>query len=574
MAIGSVSSYRPTRPELAVFVSGVTSMGLEILAVRIVAPQFGSHIYTVGGILTVFLIALSLGYWQGGKRAAGATNREMSWILLATAVYVAMVVYASDLLLSYTSTLALPPRYASLPAVILLFGPPTYLLGFISPYAAELSEKQGTGEASGHVYALGTIGSIVGSAATTFVLIPALSIDAIGLLFGITLVGTAVAITIPAISRRALASSALVALLLVGAAGGTPMNLDHRGEVVYETNTPHQHVEIVDDGDVRTMYLDGARHSAMDFEEPDRHVFTYTRYFHLPMLATDDVDDVDRVLFIGGGGYTGPQDFADRYDAHVDVVEIDPEVTDAAETYFDLDTDRDDITAHAQDGRQFLEGTDETYDVIVLDAYKKDQVPFHLTTVEFMGLASDRLADDGILHANVIAAPSGPAAEFYHAQQKTMATAFADTASFRTTDSNSVQNIQVVAANDDATDLSTPTLAERNDEREGVPDLEDALENRLDDPDTADAPVLEDDRGEVDSLLDPMFGQRYVIEETDSDTETDRSQTKADEPSISFSSADGTEPRPIPSVQPTITLDSNADSGADPSASPIVRHIS
>ncbi len=119
-------------------------MGLEILAVRIVAPQFGSHIYTVGGILTVFLIALSLGYWQGGKRASLATNRQMSWIMLATAVYVGIVIYAGDLLLAYTSTLPLPPRYASLPAVIALFGPPTYLLGFISPYAAELSQKQGS----------------------------------------------------------------------------------------------------------------------------------------------------------------------------------------------------------------------------------------------------------------------------------------------------------------------------------------------------------------------------------------------------------------------------------------------
>ncbi len=519
MELRPVAGYRPTKPELAVFVSGITSMGLEILAVRIVAPQFGSHIYTVGGILTVFLIALSLGYWQGGKRATGATNREMSWIMLATAVYVAVVIYASDLLLTYTSTLALPPRYASLPAVILLFGPPTYLLGFISPYAAELSDKQGTGEASGHVYALGTIGSIVGAAATTFVLIPALGVDAIGLLFGGALVGTAIALTTPDLPRRSVVSSVLVVLLLVGAAGATPVDVDYRGDVVYETQTPHQQLEIVDAGSERTMYLDGARHSATDLEDPDRHVFTYTKYFHLPMLATEDVDDVDRVLFVGGGGYTGPQDFADRYDAHVDVVEIDPEVTAAAEAYFGLESDRDDISVYEEDGRQFLERTDEPYDVIVLDAYKQDQVPFHLTTVEFMELASERLADDGVLHANVISAPSGPAAEFYHAQHRTMETVFPDTYSFRTSDSSAVQNVQVVATNE-PTDLSDEDFLERNDARDLGVDLEDAIDNRMADPDTADAPVLRDDRGEVDSLLDPMLGQRYVIEETDGETDS------------------------------------------------------
>ncbi|AXR77306.1 spermidine synthase [Natrarchaeobaculum sulfurireducens] len=524
MELRPVAGYRPTKPELAVFVSGITSMGLEILAVRIVAPQFGSHIYTVGGILTVFLIALSLGYWQGGKRAGGASNREMSWIMLATAVYVAVVIYASDLLLTYTSTLALPPRYASLPAVILLFGPPTYLLGFISPYAAELSHKQGTGEASGHVYALGTIGSIVGAAATTFVLIPALSVDAIGLLFGGALVGTAVALLAPDLTRRSAVSSVLVVLLLVGAAGATPVDVDYRGDVVSETQTPHQQLEIVDDGTERTMYLDGARHSAMDLEDPERHVFTYTKYFHLPMLMADDPDDVDRVLFVGGGGYTGPQDFADRYDAHVDVVEIDPEVTAAAEAYFGLEPDREDISIYEADGRQFLEGTNDTYDVIVLDAYKQDQVPFHLTTVEFMELATERLADDGVLHANVISSPSGPAAEFYHAQHRTMASVFPDTYSFRTADSSAVQNIQVVATNE-PTGFSDADLAERNDARDLGVDLEGAIDNRMADPDTEDAPVLRDDRGEVDSLLDPMLGQRYVIEETDGEPYDDATET-------------------------------------------------
>jgi spermidine synthase len=510
----ALPSYRPTKPELAVFVSGITSMGLEILAVRIVAPQFGSHIYTVGGILTVFLAALSLGYWQGGKRAALATNREMSWILLAAAVYVAVVVYASDFLLAYTSTLAIPPRYASLPAVIVLFGPPTYLLGFISPYAAQLSQKQGIGEASGHVYALGTIGSILGSAATTFVLIPALSIAQIGLIFGLMLVGTGLALTAPSLPRRSVVASVVVVLVLVSATGAGPVAFDHRGDVVHESQTPHQHLEIVDDGDdVRTMYLDSARHSAVDLEEPDRHVFAYTRYFHLPMLMVDDPDAVEDVLFIGGGGYTGPQDFEARYDVDVDVVEIDPEVTEAAEDYFGLEHGET-MTSHAEDGRQFLQDADEEYDVIVLDAYKQDQVPFHLTTEEFMQLTADRLSDDGVLLANVVSAPSGSASEFYRAEYATMEQAFPEVYSFRTSDEDSVQNIQLAATNDDE-ELTREDLEQRNDARDLGVDLDDEIDHLLAEPNTDDVPVLRDDRAPVDSLLDPMMGQRYVIEETE-----------------------------------------------------------
>ncbi|MDG5761013.1 fused MFS/spermidine synthase [Natronococcus sp. A-GB1] len=524
----ALPDYRPTKPELAVFVSGITSMGLEILAVRIVAPQFGSHIYTVGGILTVLLAALSLGYWQGGKRAATATTREMSWLMLATAVYVAVVIYANDLLLTYTATLAIPPRYASLPAVIILFGPPTYLLGFISPYAAELSRKRGIGEASGHVYALGTIGSILGAGATTFVLIPYLSIAQIGLLFGLTLVATALTLTLPSPPRNPTVASVVVVLLLVTAAGGGPVDFDHRGDVVHESQTPHQHLEVVDDNDdVRTMYLDGAHHSAMDLEEPDRHVFAYTRYFHLPMLMVDDHEAVDDVLFIGGGGYTGPQDFEDRYDVDVDVVEIDPEVTEAAEDYFGLEHGET-MTSHAEDGRQFLQSNDEEYDVIVLDAYKQDQVPFHMTTEEFMELAADRLSDDGVLLANVVSAPSGSASEFYRAEHATMAEAFPEVYSFRTSDEDSVQNIQLVATKDDE-ELSQDDLEARNDERDLGVDLSGEVNHYMADPETDDVPVLRDDRAPVDSLLDPMLGQRYVIEETEESEPTTANPTVAAE---------------------------------------------
>lgn len=517
MSMRQLSAYRPTKPDVAVFVSGVTSMGLEILAGRIIAPQFGSSIYTWGSIITVFLAALSLGYWQGGKRAQTASNRRMSWILLGTAGYVAIVVYASDQLLLSASALPLPARYASLPAVLILFGPPTYLLGFISPYSAELSMKEGTGEASGHVYALGTIGSIVGAGATTYLLIPTLGIDMIGLLFGFILVGTAFALTLPALTPKPAAASVAVAVLLVVAAGLGPIAFDHRGDVVYQTQTAYQELEVIDDGDTRTLYLDGARHSAMDLEEPDRHVFEYTRFFHLPMLMVDDPDEVEDVLFIGGGGYTGPQDFERKYDVNVDVAELDPEVSQAAKDYFDLE-ESENMTVHTEDGRQYLRDTDKKYDVIVLDAYQKDQVPIHLTQLGFMELAEDRLTEDGVFLANVIAAPSGAGSEFYRAQYKTIDEAFASTYSYRTSNWDSVQNIEVVATKAE-TDFTEAELAQRNENRDLGIDLSGEVNASLSEPETDDVPVLTEDHAPVDSLQASTVGQEYVIEQTD-DEET------------------------------------------------------
>ncbi|WP_440005830.1 spermidine synthase [Halomicrococcus sp. SG-WS-1] len=499
---------RVSRPELAVFVSGVTSMGLEILAGRIVAPQFGSSIYTWGSIIAVFLAALSLGYYLGGRRAASrATNERLTWLFLGTAAYVAVLVFASDTLLAVAATIPLPARFASLPAVTLLFGPPTYLLGFVSPYAAELSEKEGPGEASGHVYALGTVGSIVGAFGTTFFLVPALGIEQIGLGFGLLLVGTALWLAAPAARPKPVYATLGVALLLVAAAGGGSVGFSAHGEVVYHTQTPYQELEVADRGGVRTLYLDGQRHSAMDLDDPDRHVFDYTRYFHLPYLMTDDVD---RVLFVGGGGFTGPKHFAREYDATVDVAEIDPEVIDVAKRYFGVE-ESPQLNVYNRGGRQFLRETNRTYDLIVLDAYKKDKVPFQLTTVEFMRLAERRLSDDGVLFANLISAPSGPASKFYRAEYETMAQVFPQVYGFPTAGVSAVQNIEVVATKDPRR-ITQAELRARNANRDIGIDLSREIDDYRTGPKTGDVPVLRDDHAPVNSLLDPMAGQRYVVE--------------------------------------------------------------
>jgi spermidine synthase len=504
------AGWRPSPPGLAVFVSGVASMGLEILAGRIVAPQFGSSIYTWGSIIAVFLAALSLGYHLGGQRAARrATHDRLAWLLLGTAAYVALVVFASDLLMAAAGAIPLPSRFASLPAITLLFGPPTYLLGFISPYAAELTDTEAVGAASGHIYAVGTVGSIVGAFVTTFVLIPELSVEAIGVGFGLLCVGTALWLAWDTGDRDPALASVGVAVLVVGAGFSGAIGVSPGGPVLYGTQTPYQELEVTQVGDVRTLYLDGQPHSAMDVSDPDRHVFEYTRYFHLPLLMTEDVD---RVLFVGGGGFTGPKHFAAEYDVTVDVAELDPEVIDTAKRYFGVE-ESPRLNVYNVGGRQFLQETNHTYDLIVLDAYKKDKVPFQLTTVEFMRLAESRLDDDGVLFANLISAPSGPASKFYRAEYKTMARVFPQVYTFPTASGSVVQNVEVVATKRDQR-LTPAELQRRNAARDVGIDLADEIEMYRPPPRTDDVPLLRDDRAPVDALLDPMVGQRYVVQRT------------------------------------------------------------
>ena len=490
------------------FVSGVASMGLEIVAGRVIAPQFGSSIYTWGSIIAIFLAALSLGYYRGGKLAASnATTGRLIRLLLWTAAYVAVLIFAGDLLLTAASTIPLPSRFAPLPAVTLLFGPPTYLLGFVSPYAAELSEKETPGEASGHVYAVGTVGSIVGAFATTFFLVPELSIPRLELAFGLLLVVTALWLASPSFRRRQVFAALSVAALLGVAVASGSFGVSTHGRVVHQTQTPYQELEVADLGDTRTLYLDGQRHSAMDLDDPRRHVFEYTRYFHLPLLLTDDVD---RVLFVGGGGFTGPRRFVADYNVTVDVAEIDPVVIDTAKRYFGVE-ESERLNIHNAGGRQFLRETNRTYDLIVLDAYKKDKVPFQLTTVEFMRLARDRLSTDGVLLTNLISAPDGPASKFYRAEYKTISRVFPQVYSFPTADVNVVQNVEVVATKN-ASRVTQAELLARNERRDIGIDLAREIQSYRSDETTGGVPVLRDDRAPVDSLLDPMVGQRYVVQ--------------------------------------------------------------
>lgn len=503
----------PTRasPELAVFVAGVSSMGLEILAGRLLAPAFGSSVFVWGSVIGVFLTALSLGYAVGGRRAAVHADRAaLVTILAGGAVFTAFLVVGDNYVIAISESIDLPVRYAAIIPVTLLFGPLTFVLGFTSPYVAELSTAQSHGSASGRVYAVGTVGSIIGAFGTTFFLVPNMEIWAIEALFAVVLVTAAglVAGSDPKpVAQVGLAGVVVLAAIVVSIYG-----VSATGSVVYEDQTEYSELEVVDQGGERTLYLDGVPHSAIYTDGRQGYVFTYTRYAHLSLLMQDDVD---KVLFIGGGGFTQPQRFVEEYPGvEVDVVEIDPGVVYAAKHYFGLE-ESERLQIHVTDGRNYLEQTNETYDVVVLDAYQRDRVPFHLTTEEFMTLTKQHLDEDGVVVANTIGARTGSGSRFWRAEYKTMQQVFPHVYAFPTADTPYTQNVELVATKkqDGFTQAELRRLnAEKN---VGVP-LSDAIDRyqSSEDVKTDDVPVLRDEYAPVDSLLADQVGEKYVVVKT------------------------------------------------------------
>jgi spermidine synthase len=284
------------------------------------------------------------------------------------------------------------------------------------------------------------------------------------------------------------------------------------GAVVYQTQTQYQSLQVTDQGDTRTLYLDGAPHSAMDRSDPDRYVFEYTRYFHLPFLFRED-PEVDRVLFVGGGGFSGPKRYLREYpNATVDVVELDPEVVETAREYFAV-PDSPRLTVHTGDGRRYLRETNRSYDVIVLDAYKADRVPYHLTTVEFMRLVDRRLAADGVVVSNIISSTAGQGSTFYRAEYRTMDAVFGQVYSFPTSDTRALQNIELVATASDER-VSRATLRERNRARAVGLDLSKEIRQYRADVAVGDAPLLRDGDGTAADLVAGQVDRQYVIERT------------------------------------------------------------
>jgi spermidine synthase len=508
----SLSGAVPNRIEVAVFVSGVVSMGLEIAAGRQLSPSFGSSIFTWGSIIGVFLTALAVGYWIAGKRARNhASTNALALVFVGATVYVAILLFAGTPFLRWVDSLRLPPRVAPILPITVLFGPPTALLGFVSPYAAELVEAKSTGDASGRVYALGTAGSIIGAFGTTFLLVPEIGVVDTEFALALLMLVTAMVIVPP--EARATRASVWIAGLVLGI-GFIIAGLGG-GAVVYETQTPYQQLEVIDDSGVRTMYLDGVPHSAMNLDEPTKHVFEYTSYFHLAMLATEDVD---RVLFVGGGGFSGPKRFLAEYNVTVDVVEIDPGVITAARSYFRV-RESEDLQIHRMDGREYLQRTNHTYDVVVLDAYQADRVPQHLTTVEFMSLVSHRMDSDGVVVANVVSARDGPESAYYRAQYRTMDRVFPQVYSFPTSATDGRQNIELVATKD-ANRLSEGDFRVRNQQRDIGIDLSSEIARYTGDVEVGDAPLLRDGHAPVDSLLARGIDMRYVIERSDGNQTT------------------------------------------------------
>ncbi|MCZ6616155.1 MAG: fused MFS/spermidine synthase [Thaumarchaeota archaeon] len=493
-----------------VFIAGAIVMALEIAGSRILAPFFGNTIFVWGSLIGVVLAALSLGYFLGGRLSDRSPSFfQFSVILLAAGISILVMSVASPLILEAVFSINLGDRYGPLLATSILLIIPGTLLGMVSPYAVKLSAEklEKIGVTSGNIYSLSTVGSIFGTFMTVFILIPELGVRSILFALGLTLVA------ISLLGLDNFGRGLVVIIILIASVPALPLSLGstfRSGDLVFEKDSPYNHIEITDDHNsgTRTLRLNGLRHSAMYLDGSLDAVFPYTDFFHLPFLFNPSIKEV---LFIGGGGFTGPKKFLSLYeDVTIDVVEVDGAVVNAAINYFNV-TDDPRLNIIVEDGRIHLTKTEKKYDLIVLDAYSKTYVPFHLMTQEFFDEVQDDLSPDGIVISNVIASVVGDTSDIFRAQYKTIGTSFTNVYVFPTIDSTgTVQNIMVLATKSFEQTNPLDLRPKTSSSTEEIPELL-SMAGRFyrEDIPVSDVPVLTDDYAPVEKLLNPVSGQPF-----------------------------------------------------------------
>jgi spermidine synthase len=414
---------------VVVFVCGAVLMGLEMIGSRILAPYFGNSIFVWGSLISIFLAALTLGYYLGGLVADRWPRLGVMAILVAAAglmIFVLPFLYPA--INRAIAQSGLGPRWDPLLASIILFLLPSVFLGTISPFAIRLAARAvaEVGTTAGSLYAVSTAGSILGTIVTAFYLIGVAGVARIVHLLGLVLVLLAAGMLVAA-SRGALAVG-LAVLVAPGAWLGLWRTAAAEPGVVYEADSFYHHIKVTDtvssEGDIRVMDFDKLRQSGMLKSDPTRLLLRYSHYFALAFVFRPDPTDV---AIVGLGGGSLPKAFRKAFpDLRIDAVEIDPEVARVATQYFDLRED-DRLRVAVGDGRLFFLTTDRTYDLVFLDAYNSDTVPFHLVTQEYYREIKARLKPGGVVAVNLISGVVGPQSKLFRSVYKTLAATFGET---------------------------------------------------------------------------------------------------------------------------------------------------
>jgi spermidine synthase len=392
-----------------VFIAGMVSLGIEMCGPRLMAPYFGTSLFIWANQIGFTLLYLSIGYWIGGRLADRYPSTRVLCALTAVAALATGIIpFISKPVLDWSvsglTTANASVFLSSMLAVILLFSVPTILLGMVSPFAIRLTMDRigNAGTRAGSLYALSTVGSIIGAFLPVLVLIPAWGVRRTLFAACVVLLAASIWGLLP--RERLLVSTPggllLLPLLLpqIFSFGA----LKPQQFMIYDQESLYNYIQVFQyPNGVRTLVLNEglATHSIY---YPDR-VLTgdyWDYYLAMPFFnGLNAPKQLKRVAIVGLAGGTIARELAAAYGpVPIDGAEIDPAIIDVARNYFHMTEPN--LHPYAGDGRTFMRTTPYTYDLVAVDAFHQPYIPFQLTTREFFQEIKAHLSPQGVLVLN------------------------------------------------------------------------------------------------------------------------------------------------------------------------------
>lgn len=393
------------------FLCGMTVMGVELSATRLLAPYFGtsSIVYTV--VIGLIMISMSIGNVLGGRSADKHNDLGRLFSLLwVVALWVAVIPLLGKYVITLVTVLmmyVLPGNLlvaGSVVSCLLVFSAPLLILGMVSPYLVKLGvrDMENSGRTTGEIYAASTIGSIIGTFIPTFLTIPYIGTMKSFLVFALAL---NLICLYYFITRKKGLAKVLITTVLTAALLILPVKNSFAfwTDVVLEDESLYNYLQVTENSNsvilstnvafgVQSVYMKNRKLSGLYYD------YAVTSPLMLKEASAKKPADI---LVLGMGTGTFAKECKYFFpESRIDGVEIDQKIVDLSKKYFGL-SDKD-ARIYINDGRTFLSSPEAgKYDIVMVDAYHDITIPFHMSTKEFFSQIKEHLNPGGIIMINI-----------------------------------------------------------------------------------------------------------------------------------------------------------------------------
>jgi len=380
------------------FVAGYLIMSLELLGFRLLAPYFGNSIYVWGSLIGLILATLSVGYYFGGWLIEKWPQaRVVTGLFGVVAIFLLLTLFFYQPILKYLAQWDI--ILGSLAATFLIFGVPMIVLAAVSPVVIKiLAEQEKTGRAAGLVYALTTLGSLLGTFLTAFVLIPYFGSR---LTFYSCFFLALIVLAILFLARGRKNLLIVGSLFFISLFGLRPAILP--ANVILETESAYNQIRLTDREKSIWLTLNSQRYTVTQsayVKNGTLFNFSYIDLFSIGPAITP----VKNLLILGMSGGASVRQFQQFFpEVKIDAVEIDPKIIAIARERFRV-KENESLKIFEADARPFLAKSQKKYDLVEVDLFQGGPyVPFYTLTREFFESIFLHLTGEGLLMMNIYA---------------------------------------------------------------------------------------------------------------------------------------------------------------------------